>query len=67
MALTKRGGFKPGGGRPKGSVTGRGVPKMLTFKTEIWQALEKEAAEQLTTPPRLIYKIIEDYFNAKRP
>jgi hypothetical protein len=60
MALTKRGGFKPGGGRPKGSTTGRGVSKTITFKQEVWEAIEREAKERYTTPLRFACSIIEE-------
>jgi predicted DNA-binding ribbon-helix-helix protein len=60
MALTKRGGFMPGGGRPKGSTTGRGVTQGVTFKTETWEAIEKAAKERYTTPSKLIRGIVEE-------
>jgi predicted DNA-binding ribbon-helix-helix protein len=60
MALTKRGGFKPGGGRPKGSTTGRGVTKGITFNAETWDALEKIAKKHYTTPVKLVKGIVEE-------
>jgi predicted DNA-binding ribbon-helix-helix protein len=60
MALTKRGGYKPGGGRPKGSNSGRGVPRLLTLKPELWEAIDKLAEKRHTTPLRLIYSVLEE-------